>query len=661
LSVAGGGDADFTAIHYADRIAAHPFYFKEYLIMRTGHIVVAVGILSAVFAAASQAQVSAPLEGITHHSFTGPVTGKEVRYSICLPKDYNSSGERYPVVYFLHGLGGDEKSDVNAVSADLEKAVAASAVRPMIAVFADGCKDSWWADSKDGNIPVQTNIIKELIPHIDSTYRTIADRRQRIIMGFSMGGFGALEYAAKFPELFSVCVCYDAALFGWEHQVNNKEKTAERLFGNDVEYYKQFDPWSIIKKDPNAIKDKVAVRIVVAEFKDVNRRFRDRLKELDIDVNYVETTCKHNPGCLFEQAGVQSWSFIEKNLGRAPRPGAQQRQVVVSPEVRPDRTITFRLNAPQAKNVGVNVSFGRSPQQMSRDSNGVWAVTLGPVEPQIYEYDFTVDGLTILDPGNQWLKVWSRTARNLVEVGAEPAAFFQQQLVPHGTVHIHKYESKSLGITRGLYVYTPPGYESGNGKYPVLYLLHGSGDNESAWVEVGRANIIVDNLLAGDKAKQMLIVMPYGHTPGQRPRTGNIEQFEKDLLGDVIPFVESNYRVNKDQENRAIAGLSMGGGQSLSIGLRHPELFAYVAGFSSGAREAAKFVESIDKPELLNEKLKLLWVGCGNKDFLLEENKKFINLLESKGVKHTSSITEGAHEWPVWRRYLNEVVPLLFK
>jgi enterochelin esterase family protein len=603
-------------------------------------------------------------------AFLGQVTNKEVRYNIYLPKGYETGGDRYPVVYFLHGVGGSESSDGNAVSADLEKAIDAKLVRPMIAVFANGYKDSRWADSKDGNIPAQTNVIKELIPHIDSTYRTIADRQQRVIMGFSMGGFGAIEYAAKFPELFSTAVSYDAALFGWERFANNKEKAAERLFGNDVEYYKQFDPWQNIRKNADAVRGKVALRMVVAEFKDVNRRFRDRLKELNIDVDYFETTCPHDPCCIYEQAGADSWAFIEKNLFKtnsvedANRPARRQAPTIISPEVGPERTVTLRLEAPKAERVVVDIDLVSQPQPMSKDANGIWSVTLGPAEPEIYEYVFIVDGLSVIDPANHWIKLWRNSPRSLVEVPGEQPMPFQEQQSPHGTIHIHKYESKSLGVTRGLYIYTPPGYEGGNSKYPVLYLLHGSGDTESTWTEVGRANVIVDNLLAGGKAKPMIIVMPYGHTPvpagADRPR-GNTSAFEKDLLGDVIPLVEKHYRVSKDRKYRAIAGLSMGGGQSLTIGLRHTELFSHVGGFSSGAREPRELVESITQPQSLNKKLNLLWVGCGKKDFLLEENQKFIDLLKTKGINHTVQITDGEHQWRVWRRYLNEFAPLLFK
>jgi enterochelin esterase family protein len=327
--------------------------------------------------------------------------------------------------------------------------------------------------------------------------------------------------------------------------------------------------------------------------------------------------------------------------------------------------VTFRLNAPAAKRVGVSVQFEQAVRPMTKSKSGLWSITLGPAEPEIYEYNFVVDGLQIVDPTNSWQKVWIRNARNLVEIPGKEPMFFQQQKVPHGTVHLHKYSSKSLGVTRSLYVYTPPGYEtSENIRYPVLYLFHGMGDTEDAWTGVGRANFIVDNLLAAKKARPMVIVMPYGHTPSAPPdmqSIGNYAAFEKDLIEDVIPYVQENYRVSKDQKDRAIVGLSMGGGQSLTIGLGNLDLFGWVGAFSSAVPREPKLDELLSNAKEKNNKLNLLWIGCGNKDFLFKANQQLITRLNAEKIKHTAHITSGGHEWRLWRIYLNELVPLLFK
>jgi enterochelin esterase family protein len=248
--------------------------------------------------------------------------------------------------------------------------------------------------------------------------------------------------------------------------------------------------------------------------------------------------------------------------------------------------------------------------------------------------------------------------------GDEPM-FFQEQKVPHGTVHRHRYQSKSLGVTRGLYVYTPPGYEADRrAKYPVLYLFHGYGDEESAWTVVGRANVIVDNMLAQNRAEPLIIVMPYGHTPSAPPEARSIGRygaFEKDVVQDVIGFVEKSYRVRAGRKNRAVAGLSMGGGQSLTVGLGNLDTFGWVGAFSSAIPSGDKFEELLAKPKSINNKLNLLWIGCGRKDFLFEANQKFLKRMGADGIEHVAHITEGDHEWGIWRNYLNEFVPLLFK
>ncbi|MHC4170349.1 MAG: alpha/beta hydrolase-fold protein [Planctomycetota bacterium] len=327
--------------------------------------------------------------------------------------------------------------------------------------------------------------------------------------------------------------------------------------------------------------------------------------------------------------------------------------------------MTFSLRAPDAESVGVKVQFAQGLKPMTKDGSGVWSVTLGPAEPDIYSYSFTVDGLQVVDPANSWLKVWLRTAQNLVEVPGTKPMFFAEQKVPHGTLHRHKYPSKSLGVTRGLYVYTPPGYETNRtAKYPVLYLFHGYGDDESAWTVVGRANVIVDNLIARKKAEPFIIVMPYGHTPSTPPEMrsiGRYKAFEKDLVEDVIGYVEKSYRVRADQENRAVAGLSMGGGQSLTVGLGNLDTFGWVGAFSSAIPRNEEVKKLLAEPKSINDKLNLLWIGCGRKDFLFDANQKFFGRLKADGIEHVAHISDGGHDWRIWRRYLSEFVPLLFR
>jgi enterochelin esterase family protein len=343
---------------------------------------------------------------------------------------------------------------------------------------------------------------------------------------------------------------------------------------------------------------------------------------------------------------------------------AQQGGAEFWPQVHSNRRVTFYLRAPAAQHATLEASFLSEPAPMTKDAEGLWSVTVGPLAAEIYEYNFKVDALAIADPMNPFVKVWRRSARSMVLVPGDPPMFYEEQDVPHGTVHVHRYRSKSLDVTRGLYVYTPPGYEtSAPLTYPVLYLLHGSGDTEDAWTVVGRANRIADNALAAGRARPMIVVMPYGHTPNitsDRTRPRNWKSFESDLIGDVIPFVEKNYRTQNGSEHRAIVGLSMGGGQSLRSGLGHSEMFGWIGAFSSSAPSGEELDTLLARPEKLNEKLRLLWIGCGRKDFLFEANQKLLAALDAKAIRHTAHITDGGHEWPLWRHYLNEVLPRLF-
>ena len=355
-----------------------------------------------------------------------------------------------------------------------------------------------------------------------------------------------------------------------------------------------------------------------------------------------------------------------------PLPARGRQAPLVSPEIHPDRTVTFRVRAPNATNVTVSGESFTSRNQMSRDDNGIWSATVGPLEPNLYSYSVTVDGFRTADTANPEMKPETLPTASMFEVPADKPQIYDFQPVPHGTVCLHEYDSKSLGKLRKLRVYTPPGYEKNpRARFPVLYLFHGAGDNEATWSEFGHAQLIVDNLLSQGKAVPMIIVMPQGHasfaTPPaatgdtNAPRNRNLAAFEADLLHDVMPFIEENYRTKADRDHRAIIGLSMGGGESLSIGLRHLELFAWVGGMSSAVPDQQSAVAGIlANSNDANKKLKLLWFACGKADALTRPNQQLDDLLSKGGVKHQFIQTEGAHEWPVWRRNLADFVPLIF-
>ncbi|NLT65025.1 MAG: esterase [Acidobacteria bacterium] len=351
-----------------------------------------------------------------------------------------------------------------------------------------------------------------------------------------------------------------------------------------------------------------------------------------------------------------------------------------SPEVHPDRTVTLRFLAPEATEVYVvgEILQGKRQLAMTKGADGIWTATVGPLPPEIWSYNFRIQGVDITDPSNPAIKPVPPgfPMSSFVEVPGDTPAFYDSKPVPHGEVRMVLYESKTMGVTRWLWIYTPPNYDKSRARYPVLYLLHGNGEAQNGWVMNGRANIILDNLIAEKKAQPMLVVMPQGHAlqganVGPLVRlSGETDMFSKrfapDLLQDVIPLVERNYRVYTDADHRAIAGLSMGGGQAISIGLSNPQLFHYVLGYSAAVgrpfmNAEAEFKEVLEKPERLNSRLRLLWVGCGKQDFLYQANRQFVDLVKAKGVNVIYHETEGSHVWSVWRRYLHDTAPLLFK
>ena len=360
---------------------------------------------------------------------------------------------------------------------------------------------------------------------------------------------------------------------------------------------------------------------------------------------------------------------------------------VVSPEVRSDRSVTFRIVAPKAESVklaGGDIPNNGPGAPMTKGENGVWEVTLGPLNPGAYRYVFNVDGLSVVDPRSPAI---SESYNNVWSVAVVPGSdFMDTRNVPHGAVAAVTYHSSTLDRMRRMHVYTPPGYEAGKDKYPVFYLLHGSSDSDDSWSSVGRAGFILDNLIADKKAKPMVVVMPAGHTRPQVPRVAGAsgpsanDEFVADLMTGIIPYIEKNYRVATDRQSRAIAGLSMGGSQTLIAAIPRLDMFAYVGVFSSGlltmprpARpgEAAAPApsgpswEELHKADLDNaawkKGLKLLWFATGKDDRLMASTKGTVEMLEKHGFKPVFIESPGGHTWLNWRDYMNEFVPQLFK
>jgi enterochelin esterase family protein len=377
---------------------------------------------------------------------------------------------------------------------------------------------------------------------------------------------------------------------------------------------------------------------------------------------------------MYRWIAVAGWlaAAVPVVAQRGPAPYYEDtKNVPASPEIHADGSVTFRLFAPKASAVELMGSPGilefiKKPMPLEKDSKGIWSLTVGPLPPGFYTYGFAIDGgLRMPDPSNSRLELrrWGPTSSFIVP--GNPKAVFEDRVVPHGSVHIEFYDSKNLGMQRMFYVYTPPGYETGKQKYPVLYLLHGNGQIEASWTWTGRANVILDNLIADGKAKPMIVVMPYGHIPREIkpvppvPATPNDgAKIEKELIGEVMPVVETKYRTLTDRGHRAIGGLSMGASQSMSIGLHNIDRFAYIAAFSgTGARTEWEKAD----PAVLNRKLEVLWIGCGTEDPGYARVKSLDEMLTQRGVKHEFHQSGGGHSWPNWQQYLAAYAPMLFR
>jgi enterochelin esterase-like enzyme len=357
---------------------------------------------------------------------------------------------------------------------------------------------------------------------------------------------------------------------------------------------------------------------------------------------------------------------------------------VTSPEVSADRHVTFRLRAPEAKAVSVSGDFG-ADTELRRGDDGVWSVTVGPLASEMYVYFFLVDGVRLVDPANPLVKIGyvTTTTTSLLTVPATEPAFYDVQDVPHGEIRTLLYRSRSNQVTRELNVYVPPGYDENRGRrYPVLYLLHGFANDHHSWHRYGRANDILDNLLAKRAIAPFLVVMPLGYggaavngdgmgiqPPGAGGARGDPTLYERDLVEDIVPMVDARFRTMADRKHRAIAGFSMGGGQAARFGLRHLETFSRIGvmsaglggGGTAGAPDADPLAPLAADPAKANRSIDLLWIACGKEDAAMKGAAALDQALTKAGITHTFLETEGAHHWRVWRRYLRDLAPLLFK
>lgn len=342
------------------------------------------------------------------------------------------------------------------------------------------------------------------------------------------------------------------------------------------------------------------------------------------------------------------------------------------PKVHPDRRVTFRVNAPDAKKVllqpgGGDNGLGAKPMDMERGAGGHWSVTTPPAVPGFHYYWFVVDGAIANDPGSESFFGWGRQCSG-IEVPEAGVDFHDAKDVPHGEVRMLWYHSRVTGSPRRAMVYTPPGYDASKDRYPVLYLQHGAGEDERGWTNQGRANFILDNLIAAGKARPMIVVMDNGYATqaGQKAKPFDFGGFEEVLTGELIPKIDATYRTLADRDHRALAGLSMGGMQALAIGPKHLDLFASVGAFSAPVfgkfDRKTSFNGAFADTTALREKLRLLWLGVGTAEGFADGVKAMHGALDEAGVRHVFFESPGtSHEWLTWRRSLHDLAPRLFR
>ena len=343
---------------------------------------------------------------------------------------------------------------------------------------------------------------------------------------------------------------------------------------------------------------------------------------------------------------------------------AQMGPQTPSTVVNPDNTVTFSISAPQAKNVKISAQFAPK-QDMVKGENGVWSITLGPVAPDIYPYCFEVDGIGVMDPQcpdwfpNEGFK------NSMIDIRGEEPMDHDLQSVPHGKVDYVNYHSETLGLFGNAIIYTPPTYDKQTDRrYPVFYLISGTTDTEEVYFKVGKMNLILDNLIAQGKAKEMIIVLPYGnpakYNPAETFDFTKGDQFSKDLLNDLMPYVEANYRTLNDRDSRAIGGFSRGGNQGLSFGLNNLDKFSYLCSYSSFT--SMNIPSVYDKAKKTNKQINLFWLGCGTDDFLYGNAKEYMEFLDSKGIENIQYFTSDkmGHTWMNARHFLSQTFPLLF-
>jgi len=596
------------------------------------------------------------IDTITYNSKT---VGNKRKAIIYTPPGY-SNDRKYPVLYLLHGIGGDEREWLNGGHPQviLDNLYSDKKVEPMIVVLPNGraMKD----DRPTGNIMAsdkvqafasfEKDLLNDLIPFIEKNYPVIKDRESRAIAGLSMGGGQSLNFGLGNLDRF--------AWIGGFSSAPNTKKPEELI------------------PDPEVARNKLKLLWISCGDKDglitYSKRTHDYLNANNIphvyyvDHGYHDFKVWKNGLYMFSQMlfkPVDTATFGKIcNVGR---PAETDVRSAKYPQVLPDGRAVFRIKAPDAQKVQLDLV---RKYDMLKNNEGIWEVTTDSLSEGFHYYSIILDGLAMADPSSETFYGMGRMASG-IEVPFKGDRYYEIRNVPHGEIRIRRYYSNVTNTWRDFYMYTPPGYEENTSeKYPVLYILHGGGEDERSWATQGKTDLIIDNLIAEKKALPMIIVMPDGNFPLNGFSEEALIVFEKELKQSIIPFVEKNYRVKTDAKSRALAGLSMGGIQTLYVGVKNTDMFSYLGVFSSGWFANQKELTDPqyefmkNNKDLINNNLKQFWISQGGKEDIAWKNcQTMLSKFDEFKIKYTYNEYPGGHTWPVWRNNLYSFSQLLFK
>jgi enterochelin esterase-like enzyme len=593
-------------------------------------------------------------------NYVSKTVGTIRRALIYTPPQYSRS-KKYPVLYLLHGIGGDEKEWLNGGHPQLilDNLYAAKKIEPMIVVMPNGraIKD----DRATGNIMAQDKVqafatfekdlLNDLIPFIEKKYPVIKDQEHRAIAGLSMGGGQSLNFGLGNLDKF-------AWIGGFSSAPNTK--APEQLL-----------------PDPDLARRKLKLLWISCGDNDglitFSKRTHDYLVANNIPhIYYIEPGVHDfkvwkNALYMFSQLifkPVDVSKFDKYSLvGTSASTNVRNSKY---PQIMPDGRAVFKVKAPEAGKVQLDLV---KKYDMVKNSEGIWEVTTDSLSEGFHYYSIIINGVALADPSSETFYGMGRMASG-IEVPFKGDGYYSAKDVPHGDIRIKRYYSTIFNAWRELYIYTPAGYDiSISDKYPVLYILHGGGEDERGWATQGKTDLILDNLIADKKAKPMIVVMPDGNVNAQGFGENTLKMFEIELKMSVIPFIEKNYRVETGPASRALAGLSMGGIQTLYAGFNNLNLFPYLGVFSSGwimpaqndlANKQYDFIKS--NPDKVENNLKLLWISVGGKEDIAYNNcRTMLSKFDELKVKYIYSEYPGGHTWPVWRNNLYNFAQLIFK